>query len=156
MPSPLDSNYNLLLADDDLAIAHTVTAALSDHGHHVTACQDGNKALSMVREHAFDLAIVDTRLPSLDGLSFLASCQRDDELSVMPVIILSASEGDEDCEHAFALGAAAYVAKPLKLPLLSHTVWQVIRNRARDQELRWLKARLGIDTDREQDLALTG
>ncbi len=156
MPSPLDRNYHLLLADADPAIASAVTSALGEHGHHVTVSHDGNEALRRVRADTFDLTVVDVGLPGMDGFQFLTACQRDDKLSVMPVIVLSAAEGDDDCERAFALGAAGYVAKPLKLPLLSHTVWQLIRNRARDQEMRWLKARLGIETDREQDLALTG
>lgn len=156
MTIALDSNYRLLIADADRSVGATVASALGDHGHDVTVTRDGKDALRLVREKTFDLAIVDIGLPGMDGLEFLAACQRDDALGGMPVIVLSASEGDEDCERAFALGAAAYVVKPLRVPLLSHTVWQVIRNRARDQELKWLKARLRIETDREQDIALTG
>ncbi len=153
MPSPLDSNYNLLLADADPTVGMTVTAALADHGHQVTVCRDGNMALQLVRKHAFDLAIVDINLPGLDGLQFLSACRRDDELSVMPVIILSASREEDVCDRAFALGANGYIVKPLMLPLLSHTVWEVIRSRARDQELKWLKVRLGIQSDRQLEMA---
>jgi DNA-binding response OmpR family regulator len=145
MPTPLDRNYSLLLVDADPTIGVSVTSALADHGHQVTVCRDGDAAMKLMDEKSFDLAIVDLHVADIDGFHFLSICSEDDKLIDMPVIVLSESDADEDYERAFALGAVGYLTKPLKLPLLAHNVWQVLRNRARDEELRWLKARLGFE-----------
>jgi DNA-binding response OmpR family regulator len=57
----------------------------------------------------------------------------------------AATEG-EHCDRAFDLGATTYVVKPLQWALFTHTIWYVLRNEARETELRALKAKFGLPT----------
>lgn len=154
MPSPLDRNFSILLADPDPATRSSVTAALSAYGHQITTEGDGSRVMELIRSTPFDLAIVAIDLPGVDGMQFLSHCRENYALAGMPVVILAEAMADDVCDRAFALGASAFLAKPLSRPLLTHTVWQLLRNRARDQELKWLKTRLGIESERKLDLAV--
>ena len=149
MSGPVDRNYHLLVADADPATCSAVHRVLGEHGHHVTVTHGGDEAWQELRRTEYDLLILNLDLAELDGFEIMARSRHNAELADLPMIVLSNSNDDDICERALALGAAAYLTKPLKLPLLTHCVWEILRNRARDQELRWLKARLGIETDRE-------
>lgn len=62
---PLD----ILVVDDDLATRLSLTYALTDAGHKVTEAADGEEAIGIITEQAFDVAILDVRLPRVDGLT---------------------------------------------------------------------------------------
>lgn len=153
MTQSLDRNYELLVAEADHDTCRTVQGALDRHGHNVTCCHDGEEAWNIIRSGRCNLAIVDIDLPGIDGFEILSRCHRGADLTDLPVIVLSDADEDEVFERAFALGAKACIAKPVRVPLVAHAVWQVLRNCAREEELRWLKDRLGIETNRQLDMA---
>jgi DNA-binding response OmpR family regulator len=153
MLAPLDRRYKLLLADFDPLFCVTATSALADYGHELTVCRDGAAAWRLIREREFDLAMVDLAVPKLNGLEFISRCRDSHRLADTPIIALSDTEDDEICARALGLGASSYLPKPVSLPLLAHSVWQLLRNKARDEEMRWLKLRLGISLEHNLELA---
>lgn len=153
MTHPVDRNYSLLLADADPVNCVKATTALSDHGHEVTSCQDGETAWRLLQNREFDLAMIDLDLPGVDGFEVIARCRGFEALISLPIIALGSGADDDSCDRAFSLGATFYVPRPVQLPLLSHSVWYVLRNSARDREMRWLKERLGIESNRGLELA---
>ena len=66
----------LLLAEDDLPLAETLTALLTGAGYAVDCVHDGASAEALAAAEAFDLVILDLNLPQLDGLSVLRSMRR--------------------------------------------------------------------------------
>ena len=101
----------ILLADDHqlfLEGMQSVLAGLSAYTH-ITCENNGQDTLKQLSEHSFDIALIDLRLPSINGFSLLK------ELSMIncltPVIIVTASEDPQDIQLAIDLGAMGFVPK---------------------------------------------
>lgn len=148
----LDRNYSLLLAQADSADAAATMQALQNHGHSIVHCTDGEAAWQSINDEPLDLVIVDLDLPGTNGLEVLGRMAYRDLLRNLPVVVIGRDDADL-CDLAFAMGATLYVPKPTLMPLLTHTVWCVLSSRARDQEVRWLRDRLGISPERRLELA---
>ncbi len=102
----------VLVADDDPDILTLVSLRLKKAGYGVVTAADGEEALQAVREHRPELAIVDVRMPKMDGLEVIRGIRADDESSDMPVIALSAWVRDANLAEGFEAGADEYVKKP--------------------------------------------
>lgn len=153
MIEPIDKNYSVLVADTDVGTCTAVHRTLGDHGHQVTICHDGDDVWQQIQRNGCDLLLLDIELPRMSGFDLLSRCRLSPDLEDLPIIVLSDSSDDDVCDRALSLGAAAFIMKPLRMPILSHTVWQILRNRARDQELRRFKALLGVEQDRKAAFA---
>ena len=151
--TPIDRKYRLLLADFDPAFCVTATTALADYGHELKVCRDGEAAWKLAEDSEFDLAMIDLGVPKLNGLEFISKCRDSEALNELPIIALSDAADEDTCTRALGLGASTYLLKPVSLQLLSHSVWQLLRNRAREEEMKWLKLRLGISLDHNLELA---
>ena len=102
----------VLIADDDPDILSLVSLRLKKSGFGVVTAADGEEALRAVREHRPELAIVDVRMPKMDGLELIRRIRADDESSEMPIIVLSARVRDGNRAEGFEAGADEYVKKP--------------------------------------------
>ena len=152
MTESADKNCKVLVADPDAKTCATILRTLGDHGHDVTICQDGTEAWKRLQTGCWDLALLDLDLPGTSGFEILRRCRLSPDLEELPIVVLSPSCDDEVCDRALAVGASAFIAKPIRIPLLSHTVWQVIRGRARDLELRRLRKLLSIEVSPDVEL----
>ena len=99
----------ILVVEDELGIADAVLYALRADGMVAEHCLRGEPALARLREEAFDVAILDVGLPDLDGF---ALCRRLRAFSDIPVIFLTARDGEIDRVLGLELGADDYVVKP--------------------------------------------
>lgn len=113
---------NILLVEDNPADVRLTREALTEakvlNTLHVTA--DGVAALAFLRRvgrHAEsprpDLILLDLNLPKKDGREVLAEIKMDDELNLIPVVILTTSSAEEDVVRTYKLHANAYVTKPV-------------------------------------------
>jgi len=113
---------NILLVEDNPADVRLTREALSEakvlNTLHVTA--DGVAALAFLRRegrHADsprpDLILLDLNLPKKDGREVLAEIKMDDELKLIPVVVLTTSSAEEDVVRTYNLHANAYVTKPV-------------------------------------------
>lgn len=102
---------NILVVDDELAIASLVATLLSQEGMMVTTCTSGEEALEAFHANTFDLAILDIMMPGIDGFEL---CRKLRETSSIPIIFLSAKDEETDKVIGFMLGADDYVSKPFK------------------------------------------
>lgn len=102
---------NILVVDDELAIASLVATLLSQEGMTVTTCTSGEEALEAFHANTFDLAILDIMMPGIDGFEL---CRKLRETSSIPIIFLSAKDEETDKVIGFMLGADDYVSKPFK------------------------------------------
>jgi DNA-binding response OmpR family regulator len=118
----------ILIVEDDEAIATGLSLNLRLAGNEPEVARDGEQALSILEARPFDLVLLDLNLPRKNGLEVLASLREADNL--VPVIVLSARDGEFDKVAALRLGADDYVTKPFALAELLARIDAVLRRAA--------------------------
>ena len=121
---------NITLVDDDENIVTSVSLALESHGHTVKSYFDGATGLAALESDPPDLAILDVKMPRMDGMEVLRRLRQTSDL---PVIILTSKDDEIDQILGFNLGADDYIHKPFSQRLLLERVKAVLR-RARPEE----------------------
>ena len=119
----------ITLVDDDENIVTSVSLALESHGHVVKAYYDGAAGLAALENDPPDMAIVDVKMPRMDGMELLRRLRRSSEL---PVIILTSKDEEIDEILGFNLGADDYIHKPFSQRLLLERVKAVLRRAGRE------------------------
>ena len=115
---------NITLVDDDENIVTSVSLALESHGHTVKSYYDGASGLAALESDPPDLAILDVKMPRMDGMEVLRRLRQTTDL---PVIILTSKDEEIDEILGFNLGADDYIRKPFSQRLLIERVKAVLR-----------------------------
>ena len=117
---------DILVVDDEAAIADLVEVYLKNEGYTVHKFDNGADALACVRRQHLDLAILDVMLPDLDGFTL---CQRiREEEHLFPILMLTARVEDMDKIMGLTLGADDYITKPFSpLELVARVKTQLRR-----------------------------
>jgi DNA-binding response OmpR family regulator len=102
----------ILIVDDDQDLLVGLTARLKGSGYRVVCATDAISAISVAREQAPDLVILDLGLPAGDGFVVLERMKGLAGLAGTPVIVLSARDPARNKERALAAGAVAFFQKP--------------------------------------------
>src|SRR3979411_474405 len=113
----------ITLVDDDENIVASVSLALESHGHAVKAYYDGAAGLAALESETPHPAILDVKMPRMDGMEVLRRLRR---TSDMPVIILTSKDEEIDEILGFNLGAHDYMHKPFSQRLLTERVKAVL------------------------------
>jgi two-component system chemotaxis response regulator CheY len=82
----------------------------------VTEADDGVDALRQLAAAKFDIIITDINMPILDGLKLVKRLRADENYREVPIIIITTEGAEEDRQRALALGANAYITKPIQAP----------------------------------------
>lgn len=114
----------LLVEDDDL-LSDGIAGALKLTGYTVDIAENGEHADLVLRTSKYDLVLLDLGLPGLDGLEVLSRLRKRGDL--MPVLLLTARDGDHDLVRGLDLGADDYITKPFPLPVLEARVRALLR-----------------------------
>jgi DNA-binding response OmpR family regulator len=118
----------VLLVEDDRDIAEPLTRALGREGYEVSEAGDGRVALEGVLEAPPDLIILDIGLPGIDGLEV---CRHVRDLHPrLPILMLTARDGELDTVAGLDAGADDYVTKPFRLAVLLARVRAMLRRNA--------------------------
>jgi DNA-binding NtrC family response regulator len=127
---PLD----ILVVDDDQATRLSLSYALTDAGHRVTDACDGEEAIALVAERIFDVAILDVRLPKVDGLTIFRRLRQKSPST--SVILMTAFATVPDAVASLRDGAYDYVTKPFDPEEFSlRVIGHIAEHRALRQEL---------------------
>ena len=102
----------ILVVDDDRLVLATVTHGLAQAGYTVIDADNGDDAILMARQHRPDLALLDIRMEGMSGFDVAAYLR--DQLH-LPFMFLSAFADDDTVQKVKALGAVAYLVKPLDI-----------------------------------------
>lgn len=102
----------ILVVDDDRLVLATVAHGLAQAGYEVIDADNGDDAILLAREHKPDLALLDIRMEGKSGFDVAAYLR---EYLHMPFMFLSAFADDETAQQVKALGAVAYLVKPLDI-----------------------------------------
>lgn len=122
---------NITLVDDDENIVASIQLALESHGHQVKAFYDGLSGLEGLEKDPPDLAILDVKMPRMDGMEVLKRFRQNHNT---PVIILTSKDDEIDEILGFNLGADDYMHKPFSQRLLIERVKAVLRRGRADEE----------------------
>jgi len=114
----------IALVDDDQNILASLSAALEDEGYHVETYADGVEALDGITRRPVDLAILDIKMPRMDGMELLSSLRQKNNL---PVIFLTSKDDEVDEVMGLRLGADDYIKKPFSQRLLLERIRAVLR-----------------------------
>ncbi len=115
---------NILVVDDEEAIAEAVRARLESEGFGVIVAHDGPQAIVLHTEHHPDLVVLDLMLPGMDGLEVCKEIQRS---TWTPVLMLTARTEEADKVAGLAVGADDYLTKPFSLRELTARVKAILR-----------------------------
>jgi DNA-binding response OmpR family regulator len=140
---------NILLVEDDLAVRDILQIALEREGMSVEAVGDGESALKRFRSAGtFDLVVLDIMLPGIDGISL---CQELRKSSDVPVVMLTARDGERSVVLGLEVGADDYVTKPVSpLEVVSRVRAHLRRRRMNAPDQRLAFPGLVIDLLRRQ------
>ena len=132
----------ILVVDDEAAIADLVEVCLKNEGYTVYKCGSGEAALTCVARQHLDLAILDVMLPDLDGFTL---CQKIREEHLFPILMLTARVEDMDKIMGLTLGADDYITKPFEMIEMLARVETVLRRYHKtEDEIRVLDAMINI------------
>lgn len=131
----------IALVDDDRNILTSVSIALEAEGFKVDIYVDGTDALRGLSQRPADLAILDIKMPRMDGVKLLAKIR---EKSSMPVIFLTSKDDEIDEVLGLRMGADDYITKPFSQRLLIERVRTLIRRRELDANVVMEGANAGV------------
>jgi two-component system KDP operon response regulator KdpE len=114
----------ILVVDDELQIRRALDINLRAHGYEIDLADTGEAALTQAAAHVPDLVLLDLGLPGIDGLDVIRGLRG---WTSVPIIVLSARDGDTDKVNALDLGADDYVMKPFSISELLARVRACLR-----------------------------
>jgi two-component system, OmpR family, response regulator ChvI len=123
---------SIALVDDDRNILASVSIALEADGFDVNTYVDGTDAIRGLAQKPADLAILDIKMPRMDGVELLAKIR---ETSSIPVIFLTSKDDEIDEVLGLRMGADDYITKPFSQRLLIERVKALIRRRELDENI---------------------
>lgn len=136
----------ILIVEDDPAIQALLHDFIEEAGYRVVPAGDGVEALARFAEEEFDLILLDILLPKIDGYGV---CELIRQKSDVPIIMLTALDGEEEQIRGFDLKADDYITKPFSLPVLLRKIAAVLRRSAKGgetpQTLRHKELTLDLD-----------
>lgn len=130
----------ILVADDEESMRWVLSKALKRKGYSVDLAVDGRQALSLIKENTYDLAILDIRMPGINGLDLL---DRVRELkNDLLVVIMTAEASMKNAVEAMKRGAYDYITKPFDLDVIDALIEKVTKAREVAGQVTVLKQEL--------------
>jgi two-component system, OmpR family, response regulator ChvI len=116
----------IALVDDDRNILTSVSMALEAEGFRVRTYVDGDQALKGIAQQPVDVAVLDIKMPRMDGMELLQKLR---QVSKVPVIFLTSKDDEVDEVLGLRMGADDYITKPFSQRLLIERIRALLRRR---------------------------
>ena len=126
----------VLVADDDPILREFAMVHLATPTVEVEVAEDGVAALERLTQGGIDIALIDLDMPRMDGFELIERIRWDEQLKHLPIVVVTGREDMIAVDRAYALGANAFVVKPLNWRLLSHQLAYVLRNARAEGQVR--------------------
>jgi len=130
----------ILIVDDDIVVRDSLRKWFESEGFEVSIAPGAAAALEMLSRQRFDLALVDIKMPGVDGIELQAKLREID--ASMPVIIMTGFASVETAVRALKNGAYDYITKPFDPDELVHLVNKAISHKRAEREVSRLKENL--------------
>ncbi len=111
-PGAAETRRRILVADDSISVRKVASRLLGDAGYEVDLAVDGLNALEFLRANRYLALVTDLEMPQMHGYELIAEIRRTQEISDLPIIVVSSRSGQKHVRRAFELGANAYLGKP--------------------------------------------
>src|SRR5690606_33898751 len=124
-----EAPVRVLLADDNATNRKVVELMLGAAGVEVVSVENGAEAVKAWRQDRFDLALMDLRMPVMDGLAAIRAIRADEaggSAARLPIIVLSANASPDDRRDSAEAGADRHLAKPIIAEALFGTIGEVL------------------------------
>ncbi len=119
--------YNFLVVEDSPTMRQLTSFALKRiPGSKIVEANDGIDALKKLSTQKFDIILTDINMPIMDGLKLVSMVRNDPAHKTIPIIIITTEGAEEDRKRGLALGANAYVPKPIQTADLLTIVNQIL------------------------------
>lgn len=138
---------NILVVDDEETMRDSCRQALVDEGHRVEVASDGNEGLGLLAQQAFDLVILDLKMPGLRGMEVLKRIRQKDHEII--VVVITGYATVESAVEAMKCGAYDYIPKPFTPESLRVIVTRALERRMLSLENVLLRAELAQDRGRD-------
>ncbi len=114
----------MLIVEDEPDIQELLAAYLHDAGYEVETAEDGVEALAQFQKGKFDLLLLDLMLPKIDGFGVCELIRRE---SNVPILMLTALDGEQAQLRGFQMEIDDYVTKPFSMPVLLQKIRAILR-----------------------------
>ncbi len=122
------AKIEILVVEDSPTMRQLIVFALKRlKDVNITEASDGVDGLKKLSNQKFDLMIADINMPIMDGLKLVSLVRQDPKYNNMPIIIVTTEGADEDRKRGLALGANAYLTKPVQTTQLLATVKELLK-----------------------------
>lgn len=132
-----EGTARILIVDDEPSLREYLGIALEREGYEVGKAESGEEARRLLEEDAYDLALVDLRMPGADGLEVLRRAKGVDP--TLMVMMMTAYSTVETAVEAMKEGAFDYLIKPFKTEVLKAQIRRALEHRALHRENVWLR-----------------
>lgn len=116
------SQKRLLLVEDHLINRQVALGFLQDTQAQIDCAEDGLAALNLLKQHRYDLVLMDIQMPRMDGLTACRKIRQELQLTSLPVIAMTAHALADDIEKSLAAGMNDHLTKPIELEKLYQTL----------------------------------
>ncbi len=134
----IDKHYRILAVDDAKDTLMLLEFDLAEEGYQVITSASGENAIPLVGSENIDLILLDMYMPGISGLEVLKRLKSHPEYKHIPIIMLSASDDENQVVSALELGADDYVIKPYMAKVLLARIKTSLRLLEKTQELKRL------------------
>ncbi|PCJ21945.1 MAG: chemotaxis protein CheY [Gammaproteobacteria bacterium] len=122
----MDKNMRILIVDDFSTMRRIIKNLLRDLGFNNTAeADDGSSALPMLKNSNFDFLITDWNMPGMTGIDLLRAVREDENLSSLPVLMVTAEAKRDQIIAAAQVGVNGYVVKPFTATALKEKIEKI-------------------------------
>ena len=121
----------ILIIEDEPDIQELLAAYLRDAGYEIVIAGDGVEALAQFQQGAFDMVLLDLMLPKIDGFGVCELIRRE---SSVPILMLTALDGEQEQLRGFQMEIDDYVTKPFSMPILLQKIRAILRRTAGGME----------------------
>lgn len=126
--------YTVLLVEDNVELLELLKISLSQLGHfQILVASDGVRGLELMTMHRPDCAVIDLRIPGLDGYQLIRALRGDPNLAEIPLIVLTALVQEKDRFAGLASGADIYLTKPIMPQDLIAAIHRAIQRNESDR-----------------------
>lgn len=120
-----------LIVEDSPTMRQLISFSLKRFkGCKIVEAVDGVDALKKLQTEEVDIILTDINMPVMDGLKLVTLIRQNPKLKALPIIIITTEGAKEDRDRGLALGADAYIAKPIQSSSLLKTITDVLEKRA--------------------------
>jgi DNA-binding NtrC family response regulator len=140
----MDKHPRILVVDDDESIRNTVKAILEDEGYIVDLAATGMEAIKRTEETAYNVALIDIRLPDLEGVELLKLMK--DAVPRTRKIMVTGYPSMQNAVAALNKNADAYLIKPVDIEKLLNTVKEQLQLQENEREFSEQKVAEFIET----------